>query len=391
MGSMITLRVNGLQLDWGKNHGYRDYSNLFLPSDRKKVPYSYADEVEEHKLASACKLKDVKARLDLIGYSLAKLESIYEVNLRYIYGADIKVEPKVLFDWLSQVNINNYKYQGYIEYEMGNFLYQELINYEPFIKHCENNALTEFDVVYFCDLLDPLVLLRLFAENDKNQDIWLEWHTADLIEGGWATESELTGGVAKEGKFLIVTEGNTDTFIIKKAMEMTRPDVAGFFTFIDMEDGYPFTGSGNLFRFCQGLVSIGIQNKVLVIFDNDIEGNDKYNKIAAMKLPTQMKVMKLPHLVEFTSFTTVGPIGESVENINGKAVAIECFLDLQYKMRQIPKVRWTNYVKECNCYHGSLENKEDYIRKFKHIKSIDDKYNFSKLSLLIDAICKACS
>jgi hypothetical protein len=40
---------------------------------------------------------------------------------------------------------------------------------------------------------------------------------------------------------------------------MFRPAIVDFFTFIDMEEGYPFSGSGNLATFCRGLAKIHIQ------------------------------------------------------------------------------------------------------------------------------------
>ena len=56
---------------------------------------------------------------------------------------------------------------------------------------------------------------------------------------------------------------------------MLRPHIADFFKFVDMEEGYPFSGTGNFFRFTQGLASIGILNNVVVIYDNDAEGTAK--------------------------------------------------------------------------------------------------------------------
>jgi hypothetical protein len=154
-----------------------------------------------------------------------------------------------------------------------------------------------------------------------------------------------------------------------------------------MEENYPFTGTGNLFRFCQGLSSIKIQNKTLVIFDNDLEGTDTFNKTSKLNLPFEMRIMKLPVIDEFRNFPTIGPTGETIEDINGKAVAIECFLDLR---NTNPKIRWTNFKKEFDAYQGSLENKEDYVRKFKKIKNKSSDYDFSNLTILLDEIYKNC-
>jgi len=105
------------------------------------------------------------------------------------------------------------------------------------------------------------------------------WRGMKRDEERWrneTTDKELFIGVEETDKFLIVTEGSSDTYIIKKALEILRPDILDFFSFIDMQENYPFTGGGNLLNFCKGLSSIKIQNKVLVIFDNDTEGVDKY-------------------------------------------------------------------------------------------------------------------
>ncbi len=47
MGSMIHLAVGRLEIDWGKNQGFRDHSALFQgETDVADVPYYYAGEEE---------------------------------------------------------------------------------------------------------------------------------------------------------------------------------------------------------------------------------------------------------------------------------------------------------------------------------------------------------
>jgi hypothetical protein len=95
-----------------------------------------------------------------------------------------------------------------------------------------------------------------------------------------------------------------------------------------MEEGYPFSGTGNVFRFVQGLISIAVQNKILVLFDNDAEGLANYRRCSALNVPDNMRILSLPDLPAFKAFPTVGPDGEGVSDINGRAAAIECYLDL---------------------------------------------------------------
>ena len=151
-----------------------------------------------------------------------------------------------------------------------------------------------------------------------------------------------------------------------------------------MQENYPFTGTGNLYNFASGLTKIKIQNKTIIIFDNDEAGLFSYKKCKE-KLDTlpNLKFYHLPNLAEFKNFLTVGPTGDAYQDINGKAVSIECFLDLSFGTDKIPKVRWTIYNEKSDQYQGALISKDEYTRIFK--KSLLDKgYNKEKLTFLIN-------
>lgn len=390
MGSIISLGVGELELDWGKNFGFRDYSKLFLPSDKKNIAYYYADDEIIEKPGYSISLKRVKGRLELLGYSLENLKySFEEYNDSYPSYLEL---PELSFETMrsvfSNINIGDYKNsKGYDDYDLGEYVMENIFQNDVFIELKEHIEIKDKNIGAYFENLDPLFILRLLIENPTNLEMNLEWRTQDIIDGGWTKESEIYIGVEEKDKFLIVTEGTSDTHIIRKALGLLKPDYLDFFTFVDMEANYPFTGTGNLYRFCQGLTSIRIQNKTLILFDNDIEGVDKFNKTSLLNLPPQMKLMKLPELDEFSNFLTVGPSGETKENINGKAVAIECFLDLT---KSLPRIRWTNYNRDFDAYQGSLENKDDFVRTFNKVRTNNHKYDFTKLTILLDEIYKNC-
>lgn len=148
-----------------------------------------------------------------------------------------------------------------------------------------------------------------------------------------------------------------------------------------MHDNYPFTGTGSLYNFCCGLMKININNKVIVVFDNDVAGLEKYNKLKAMTQLDNMLITKLPDHEDFISVETIGPLGTEQGNINGTAVAIECFLDFS---KRSPQVRWANYVEQSGKYQGSLVNKDSYVREFKKANLTDGSYDTSKLIFLVD-------
>lgn len=151
-----------------------------------------------------------------------------------------------------------------------------------------------------------------------------------------------------------------------------------------MEEHYPFTGTGNLFRFCQGLSRINIQNNVLVIFDNDAAGVEKYQQLSNLNKPKNMQICKLPDHEHFSCFKTIGPNGTSTENINGAAVAIECFLDLKSISERDRCVRWTSYNRELQRYQGEIEGKDALVRAFKQANLTDGRYDTSRLEFLLD-------
>src|SRR5208283_2382050 len=185
-------------------------------------------------------------------------------------------------------------------------------------------------------------------------------------------------------RWLIVTEGSSDGSILRKSIELLRPDIADFFDFVDMSENYPFTGAGNVFRFCQGLAQIKIQNKVLVIFDNDVAGLEAQIKVAGLPLPSNMKVVRLPDLPACRQFPTTGPDGKSEQDINGRAVSIELFLDLRGE--NPPCVRWTSYNSSIGSYQGELIRKEYYAKRFLEARTLEADYDISKLEMLLNHI-----
>lgn len=196
---------------------------------------------------------------------------------------------------------------------------------------------------------------------------------------------ERVGELSDDKKILIVTEGSSDTRILRKTINDMYDDISDFFNFIDMKENYPFVGVGELYNFCKGLCKINVKNNIIVIFDNDTAGIEKYNESLKLKKPTNLLITKLPNHTDFNVFTTIGPQGETDEDINGRAVAIECFLDFE---SQNPYVRWTAYIKKMKEYQGAIERKDEYVENFNKKCLTDGSYNTSKLVFLIDDIIK---
>jgi hypothetical protein len=343
----------------------------------------------EEKEALVRKLIDAKERLELLGYSLSGIKVHYDSLIndleRHSQAIDISFEQFA-------VAISSVETAKVHLIEDGDFDFGELaktiVNDPEFNKVVHFSKYSKWDIGEFLENIDPYIILRLLVENPANHQESLVWRYQDIIDGGWAEPGKTHTALSEKQKFLVVTEGSSDSYILRRALDTLRPSIADFFTFIDMEENYPFTGSGNLYRFCQGLASIGIQNKVVVVFDNDTEGVEKYELTTRLKLPAQMKVMRLPDLAVLTEFKCIGPSGEAKENINGRAASIECFLDFK-KVPKEPRVRWTAFNSRRGTYQGEIEKKDDYVSAFKKSNLAGD-YDTAKMEALLSSLYSTC-
>lgn len=398
MGSIISLSIDRFEIDWGKNNCFINHSRLFLPDDIGLAPYHYVDEdtelpfVLENK-AYVRPLGSVVKRLELLGYTIKECRDMYDRLCTQI--PEYHEKPDIDFDLFAKAvsSIDSEQFRlpdPYWEWDLGEYVIKNILSDPEFTKtHAGFESLTREEGTFF-ENIDPYLTLRLLALNPANLNRLVVWRHADVVEGGWVEEDKLYEGLQEEDKYLIVTEGSTDTFILRKSLLSVQPEVADFFRFIDMKENYPFTGTGNLLRFCQGLAKINIQNKVVVIFDNDTAGRAAYEQVLKVSLPNSMTIMKLPSLPEFERIRTLGPSGEQIEDVNGRAVAIEAFLDLGFQRAEEPKVRWTSYDKTLGEYQGELIDKDSYVRIFSANMSSSTDYDLTKLSYLWKNILAGC-
>ena len=243
------------------------------------------------------------------------------------------------------------------------------------------------------NILHPYLMLRLLARNTENLETPVVWQYGPLVENGWAIESEFNPSARRNNTFLIATEGSSDVHILKKAFSLLRPEIADFFRFIDVSESHPFSGTGSLAKFAEGLAKIDVQNNTVFVFDNDAEGLAALEKLAALNMPQNLRAILLPSVEDFESFPCKGPEGEHTADINGRAAAIECYLDLRFKNCPTPRVTWTNYKKDLDIYQGALEQKEKYAKAFMNLSATDfptGNYQTRNLMKVLDTIISEC-
>lgn len=413
MGTEIQLTIGGVSLSYSKNHMGLDFGFLFQEGDESHreldgIDYDYyqanpglAADLKEHEAVFARSLERVLPRLTLLNFTLetarAEYESIFANAIEVRTHTDpLRMEPPLLsFDEycglvlrypLASLNTDYIEEDGEAK--------GRLKNDKDFdrIPWTENSDMFWSEASYFgakLAILSAESMLNVFALNPGNLNIDVVWEFGPLVHAGWEDRDSFQPGVRRKQRVLIATEGASDARIIKRALDVFRPEIADFFNFVDVDERHHFWGTGNLVRFAEGLLRIDIHNKVLFVFDNDAEGVDAYGKLEALNLPPNMRSMLLPSLEEFRKFPARGPEGITTADINGRAAAIECYLDLDLPSYPPAQVIWSNYKKDVDAWHGVLEFKESYQRHF-YDQSLDalrgGKYDCSKLLRVLDAL-----
>ncbi len=415
MGTYITLNIGGIDVAWAKNMVGENFGDLYEESNRKPLNSSEPDDDVDWskesdinaKMAFTRPLREIVPRLEILGYSLDRIALEYQQATAYYQEqyCDVNSAAKILtFEGfcsfirehpISSLDNNFVQYNEGEEFELkvkGIFHDNQVVTMLPSNMDRVANAYSER--AYFGEIigfLSPYSLLRLFAECEDNLNLDVIWQYGPLVDSGWASEQDFQPGISRSQAILIATEGGSDVQILKKALSILRPDVADFFRFSDTST-HPSSGTSGLVMLAKALCQIDTVNSILFVFDNDAEGCEAAEKVNALPLTPNLRSMVLPDLEDFNCFPTLGPDGMTTSNINGRAAAIECYLDLRLANYPPPYVTWTNR-KSNDTYHGALKHKESYFNYFRTLNpdSIEaTHYDFSKLVELVDCIIGEC-
>ena len=422
MGTEIRLDLADMWVTYSKNHRGIDHGSIFQEDDRKPVKsdqldYDWHENEDEDptpsEMAFTRPLKDVVPRLELLGFNLERVRREYDAvaanwleDKQSRQDDDDEPVPDLMSfaEFLafatahSIENLDDTFLSGSDdaseEKMQGRFAGMPLIRL-PNYRFYDNNAYSERS--FFGGLvriLDPYSILRILAEAKGNEDAPVVWQYGPLVEGGYAAAREFVPHARRTETFLIATEGSSDVHILKHALALLRPGIADFFRFIDVSESHPFSGTGNLVKFAEGLAKIDVQNQVVFVFDNDAEGLDAHQRLSTLTLPANMRRIMLPELDAFRAFPAEGPEGLHSSDINRRAAAIECYLDLEVGGHPPAKVLWTNYKKGLGIYQGALEFKESYVKEF--LKQTpetlrDGSYDVRKIEAVLDLLIAECT
>jgi len=420
VGTEIHLEIGGVTLAWSKNSRGMDHGALFQELDNKphfdSSHYESDDDEQESILphmAFVRPLKDMRARLELLGFTHKTIEVEYNGVRKECLETNQYLNDEGLDACLDLQSFS--EFQEFIQKHpinelddtfiagvsdkddikaMGRFHRDQDAKRVPLGIDGERGGYSERNTfANLIGILHPYSILRLLSDVPENLEENVIWKYGPLVNAGWADVSEFSAGARRTDTFLIATEGTSDIHILKHAISILRPEISDFFKFIDISESHPFSGAGNLARFAEGLAKIDVHNQVVFLLDNDAEGVSIHKRIEELSLPDNMSAITLPNIEAFKEFQTRGPTGDHVADINGTAAAIECYLDLEYERLPNPVVMWTSFRKDVGSYQGELLNKGKYAKAF-YKRSRDDlengSYDFGRIARLLHSIYLEC-
>lgn len=385
MGSMITLSVGQIDIDYGKNEYFRNHVHLFQQGDRSVNEYNYAndDETPHVEVQEALRrpLHRVVPRLELLGYTLPNCEDMLTSWL-----VDDEGGPVASMEAFRHA-LRSFEWREQGEYIDFSEVIREAYEAAPSANFPEGHLPS---MIAWERWLDPYLVMRVLADMPEYLDLPVCWNYADVKNGGYVDDSNFDPSPPPT-RWMLVTEGTSDAFVLARSLKVTHPDIEDFFDFIDMSTGNPFPGVGSIVSFCRGLNRVRYTGHMLVVLDNDTAGRAALAEILALNMPPSFVATCLPDLEELRAFKTLSPAGENVEDINGRASAIECFLDFRGADWE-PTVRWTTYISKQSAYQGELVNKDAYITKFKaRFGRAGVEYDTTKLIRLWEHLISRCT
>lgn len=346
-----------------------------------------------------------KDRLDAQGYTLSRLENIFNDNmLRAIdYSSfldHLRVDCDFQYDKakerLKKYKITFKKWENSIK-KITNYMYIHGNLYEEIKGLKESIGInTECDKIIYYSLLDDYAesfysldteiidkayIIRLLLESfDVDEEIILDF--TDLQFWDVDCVPKAIAATQDVEKTIVLVEGTSDKDILEFAISRLYPHLSDLFYFMDFGDNNGKRDGGTSFvaKNLKTFYFSKIKRNFIAIFDNDAEGYQCKSILLndIKQWPDNFKILLYPDIDLFKKYPTIVPNGEIVlDNICKKAASIELYLPdsiIKNGNDYLP-VEWESRKKiKINgkdewIYQGVISKKETIKNKFYNLKN----------------------
>lgn len=199
MGTLVSLVINNVTIDVGKNRNFQNHYWLFNSDQFTTVRNEYYFYSEKESKALINNMKDVKFRLNIFGYSYSEIkekfnQKILEGKKFHEISLPFELFESVIIDMVDLSNINdrsivdsqNFPHEGFIYY-----IVSLLMKKQEFLNLNKDKEYLEEDLEWLLEEIDVYIILRILCENKENLKYDLKWLCFDIIETGWTSIEEI--------------------------------------------------------------------------------------------------------------------------------------------------------------------------------------------------------
>lgn len=398
MGTYTDFSVAGYPLINSKSAVVPEAMTVFRESDKQffarklgdRNPLvwgdTYADEADEVETATVyvCSTDAVIARLEVMGFTINRARRDFESGRQAElakYQEWAKDDPDPLW-FADKVNlIESLSFDAYLG--AWRQVLSEGLRPKPFDddKKPGLSAAVRYilddndDYLFGFFASDIRCLIRVVCEvspkpSEVIQDI------TDLVDGGYYTAEEsvcqqsidsLTLGHLENSNRIVLTEGSTDTHVLKASLRLLYPHLSAYYSFLDFDTARVPGGAGQLASLVKGFAAAGIGNRIIAIFDNDSAARDAKRSLTQLRLPSNIAVLSYPDVELLRSYPTLGPSGNTNLDVNGLAASIELYFGSDVLRRpddSLAPVQWKGYIEPIASYQGEVLGKTELQAAF---------------------------
>ena len=215
------------------------------------------------------------------------------------------------------------------------------------------------------------LILRAIAEHvDPNAAVVLD--VSDQVQAGYyppsAAAKLATASNAGDSRIVVLTEGVTDTEVLKRSMELLFPHLEPFFVWPNLTVP-PMGGTSGIGHTLKALAPLGIRSPLIAVFDNDFEGVSTIKQLSKqLNIPSNFRLIRYPDINSATAW----PNGCASINVNGGACSLELYfgIDVLGVGKNRPPIRWAN-VNSIGACQGSFDKSTKNALKRKFLAKAD--------------------
>jgi hypothetical protein len=348
------------------------------------------DEEEKTIIKYICNANVLRDRLELMGFTLESAKKDFNEGVKTeIQRMEISIkrpkayEPEILREFhknslkvLSEMSIEKWldgiklirakKLKKYIRNDVKMKQFPPLISYMLFPDTANNFNYPGSDILFYMRLL-----LEVCHDSDE-----LIYDVTDLLDGGYIKESDklvndsdsiVSYDFLISRKIIILTEGNTDRWILQRSIKILYPHLFEYFHFIDFEGAKVEGGANSLANLVKAFAGAGIVNRMIALFDNDTAGDFAIQSLSSIEIPNNIVSLKYPELEIAKDYPTLGPSGLLRMDVNEMACSIELYLGsdiLKNSDGSYIPIQWKGYETKMKKYQGEIINKVEIQKKF---------------------------